>query len=593
MIGLIKKVEDIMNDFSIKKKLTIIYIFCVIIPLVVTDSIVFLSLYNAEKNEQSYEMKNIADAVQYNMKYSFEESANIINDIYVSKTITEFLEVQYESAYAFFDASQEIQKTSSMDRLGGYDISSLVIYADNETIVNGGHFYRLSQIQDEEWYDKFEQSGRNMTLAFYYIGDKDLSALSKRRISLVRSLDYYNKDGCEKIVRLDIDYNSIVRKILDKGYSYGIYLCEGDRILFSNRGHSGSNEDFKTLTGDEQVSYKSSFDLYGEKIDILIMKPPSSVTEQVKKHLPIILFLIVINLFLPVLMVAMINRSFTTRLWELGKAFDEAKKEGSLQETENVRGKDEIGILMGNYNVMVDRINDLIQTVYKDRLEKQEIDLARQNAELLALHSQINPHFLFNVLESIRMHCILQKEEKTAEMIEKLAVLERQNINWAADRVMLKEEMNFIKAYLELQKYRFGARLQYEIELQEDCEEYFIPKLTLTTFVENSCVHGMETKTSTCWIYVRIYKKGKWLYLEVEDTGGGMEEEDVARMNDNMQSCNVDDIKQNEHVGIINACLRLKMISDGNVEFTMESEKGIGTFMTIKVDSEFLVQEQR
>ncbi len=590
---LVKRIEDVMNDFSIKKKLTLIYIFCVIFPLVVTDSIVFLSLYNAEKNEQSYEMKNIADAVQYNMIYSFEESANIINDIYVSRTISEFLDVQYEDAYAFFDASQELQKISSLDRLGGYDISNLVVYADNETIVNGGHFYRLSQIQDEEWYDKFVQSGRNMTLSFYYIGDKDLSAHSKKRISLVRSLDYYNKEGCKKIVRLDIDYNSIARKILDKGYSYGIYLCEGDRILFSNRGHSGSNEDFKTLTGEEQVSYKSSFDLYGEKIDILIMKPFSSVTEQVRKHLPIIFFLIIINLFLPVLMVAMINRSFTMRLWELGKAFDEARKEGSLQETENVRGKDEIGILMQNYNVMVNRINDLIKTVYKDRLEKQEIDLARQNAELLALHSQINPHFLFNVLESIRMHCILQKEEKTAEMIEKLAILERQNINWAADRVMLKEELNFIKAYLELQKYRFGARLQYEIDLQDDCEEYYIPKLTLTTFVENSCVHGMEKKTSTCWIYVRIYKKNKWLYLEIEDTGGGMEEEDVARMNDNMRCCNVDDIKQNEHVGIVNACLRLKMISDGNVEFTMESEKGIGTFMTIKVDSEFLVQEQR
>ncbi len=591
MRGLLKRIEDVMNDFSIKKKLTIIYIFCVIFPLVVTDSIVFLSLYNAEKNEQSYEMKNIADAVQYNMKYSFEESANIINDIYVSRMIIEFLDAQYEDAYAFFDASQEVQKISSLDRLGGYDISNLVVYADNETIVNGGHFYRLSQIQDEEWYDKFVQSGRNMTLSFYYIGDKDLSALSKRRISLVRSLDYYNKEGCEKIIRLDIDYNSIARKILDKGYSYGIYLCEGDRILFSNRGHSGSNEDFKTLTGEEKISYKSSFNLYGEKIDILIMKPPSSVTEQIKEHLPIILFLIVVNLFLPILMVSMINRSFTMRLRELGKAFDEAEKEGSLQETEDVRGKDEIGILMQNYNVMVNRINELIQTVYKDRLEKQEIDLARQNAELLALHSQINPHFLFNVLESIRMHCILQKEEKTAEMIEKLAVLERQNVNWAADRVMLKEEMNFVKAYLELQKYRFGARLQYEIDLQDDCEEYYIPKLTLTTFVENSCVHGMERKTSTCWIYIRIYKKGKWLYLEVEDTGGGMEEEDVAKMNDNMRCCNVDDIKQNEHVGIINACLRLKMISDGNVEFTMESEKGIGTFMTIKVDPKFLIQE--
>ena len=156
---------------------------------------------------------------------------------------------------------------------------------------------------------------------------------------------------------------------------------------------------------------------------------------------------------------------------------------------------------------MVKKMNDLILHVYKNRLEKQEIELARQNAELLALHSQINPHFLFNVLESIRMRSLIQGEEVTAGMIEKLAILERQNINWASDHVKLEEEMSFVEAYLELQQYRFGNRLRYEIDLPADCADYYIPKLTLTTFVENACVHGMEKKTSTCWIYVRVYLK--------------------------------------------------------------------------------------
>lgn len=77
-----------------------------------------------------------------------------------------------------------------------------------------------------------------------------------------------------------------------------------------------------------------------------------------------------------------------------------------------MRGKDEIGILMESYNLMAGRINDLIQTVYKDRLKEQEMDIARQKAELLALHSQINPHFLFNALESIRMHSLLKRSWK-------------------------------------------------------------------------------------------------------------------------------------------------------------------------------------
>ncbi|MDE7433044.1 MAG: histidine kinase, partial [Lachnospiraceae bacterium] len=368
------------------------------------------------------------------------------------------------------------------------------------------------------------------------------------------------------------------------------YICQGDCILFSNDGHSGSQEDFYTLTGEESIAYQSSFDLYGEKIDLLILKTENSVFQQLEKHMPLILFLVIANLLLPVIMVSIVNKSFTQRLWELGAAFDQIQ-EGTLQGIENVRGKDEIGILMQNYNRMVKRMNDLIKRVYKDRLEKQEIDLARQNAELLALHSQINPHFLFNVLESIRMRSLIQGEEVTAGMIEKLAILERQNINWASDHVKLEEEMSFVEAYLELQQYRFGNRLRYEIDLPKVCADYYIPKLTLTTFVENACVHGMEKKTSTCWIYVRVYLKGSLLCIEIEDTGSGMEEEAVQKMNESMRNCSIDDIKENKHVGIINACLRLKMFSEGNVKFFLESETGVGTFMTIKVESEYLQEK--
>lgn len=586
------RMENIMNDFNIKKKLIIIYVFCVIIPLVLTDSIILYILYDAEKKEQLYEFENVANNVRYNLEYTFEEVVKEMNNIYVDSKISSFLNEKYKNGYEFYAASVELSKKTSLDMPGGYDISNVVIYADNDTIVNGGHFYRLSEAENTEWYRRYLESGRKLTFVSYYVGKSDMSALSMRRISLIRHLDYYKKDSCEKILRVDLDYNKLARELAQISYGNNIYVCQGDRILFSNGGHSGSQEDYYTLTGEESIAYKSFFEMYGQKIDVLILKPKSSVFQQLEKHIPLIVFLVVANLLLPVIMVSIVNKSFTQRLWELGAAFDQIQ-EGTLHGIENVRGKDEIGILMQNYNRMVKRMNDLIKRVYKDRLERQEIDLARQNAELLALHSQINPHFLFNVLESIRMRSLIQGEEVTAGMIEKLAILERQNINWASDHIKLKEEMSFVGAYLELQQYRFGNRLRYEIDLPEACEDYYIPKLTLTTFVENACVHGMEKKTSTCWIYVRVYLKGSLLCIEIEDTGSGMEEEAVQKMNENMRNCSIDDIKENKHVGIINACLRLKMISEGNVKFFLESETGVGTFMTIKVESEYLQAKER
>lgn len=579
--------ENIMNDFNVKKKLIIIYVFCVIIPLVLTDSIILYILYDVEKKEQLHESENLANAVKYNLEYTFEEVVKEMNDIYVDSEINSFLNEEYKNGYEFYAASVELSRKTSLNMSGGYDISNVVIYADNDTIINGGHFYRLSEAENTEWYRKYLESGKNLTFVSYYVGKSDMSALSMRRISLVRRLDYYKKDSCEKVLRVDLDYNRIVRELVQISYENNIYVCQGDRVLFSNGGHSGSQEDFHSLTGEEPVACKRSLDLYGQEIDVLVLKPQNSVFQQLEKHMPLIVFLVVANLLLPVIMVSMVNKSFTQRLWELEAAFDQIQG-GTLQGIANVRGKDEIGILMQNYNRMVKRMNDLIQRVYKDRLERQEIDLARQNAELLALHSQINPHFLFNVLESIRMRSLIQGEEVTAGMIEKLAILERQNINWASDHVRLEEEMSFVGAYLELQQYRFGSRLRYEIDLPEDCADYYIPKLTLTTFVENACVHGMEKKASTCWIYVRVYLRGSLLYIEIEDTGSGMEEETVQKMNESMRNCSIDDIKENKHVGIINACLRLKMISEGNVKFFLESEPGVGTFMTIRVESEYL-----
>lgn len=581
-----KKLDAFMNDCNIRMKLIIIYVFCVILPLVLTDSVVFYTLYDAGQKDQIHEFENVTNSIRYDLEYTLEEIVNLMNDVYMNREVYEFLDRQYEGSYDFFEARIGMTRKSSLNRLGGYNISNAVVYADNDTIVNGGYFSRISEMRDTVWYQDFLASGRNMNMSFYYIGEEDISAPSKRRISLVRRMDYYRKkDGCEKILRVDVDYNRLARKLTQMDYGFGVYICKGDKILFSNRGHSGSNEDFDSLTGQEEIAYRSAFSLYGMDIDVLCMRKSGTLISQLQKHIPLMIFLFVANLFLPVVMFSMMNRSFTRRLWKLGEAFEEVGEEAVLQEIAQAQGKDEIGALMQNYNRMVRRMNGLIQKEYKDRLERQEIDLARQNAELLALHNQINPHFLFNVLESIRMHSVLRNEEETAGMIEKLAVLERQNINWASDNVKFSEEINFVEAYLELQKYRFGDRLHYQIELSEACADYYIPKLTLTTFVENSCVHGMERKASACWIYLRVYEKGSQIIVEIEDTGGGMEESAAVQLCERMQNCTIDDIKENKHVGILNACLRLKRFSGERASFSLESEPGVGTFMTIRVDA--------
>ncbi|MCD8347479.1 MAG: histidine kinase [Lachnospiraceae bacterium] len=584
--------EEKLNNLNFKKKLILFYLFCVLVPLFLTDGIILFLFLRNETAELQNRMENMASAVQYDLSYTLEEAANEITSVYLNRTLNDFLEQNYESTLDFWEASLEIADmayfaTGSTASGDGW----MVLYGDNDTIVNGGHFYSLSDAMDTEWYQQLEISDLDMALCFYYVGESDPSASSQRKVCLVRRLNYYKDLQSEKLARMDLDYSTLVRSLTNMNYDLSVYICSGDTILYSNDGHSSTKEDFESFSGNERVGYEMDYSVYGMTFRILVMEPENSILAFLWEQLPWILPLIAVNLLLPLFLTFAINRSLTTRIQELGGAFEQVNSD-SLKEIENVRGNDEIGGLMRNYNRMVRRQQELIQAAYKDKLERQEMVLARQRAELLALHSQINPHFLFNVLESIRMHSILKKEDETAEMIERLALLQRQNVNWSEDSIRVIEELRFVDAYLKLQQYRYGERFSYEIELEKECEDLYIPRLTIATFVENACVHGIEKKPSQVWIYIRVYRKDDWVCMEVEDTGVGMEEAQVASILEKMRISEIEELVNSKHVGMINACLRMRMWTKGMVEFELESEKGVGTFFLLRTPIEALEKKE-
>ncbi|GFI23971.1 sensor histidine kinase YpdA [Lachnospiraceae bacterium] len=156
-------------------------------------------------------------------------------------------------------------------------------------------------------------------------------------------------------------------------------------------------------------------------------------------------------------------------------------------------------------------------------------------------------------------------------------------MEWATDTVEIGREMEFVEAYLVLQKYRFGDRLSYDLDVEKKCLNIEIPKLSVVTFVENACIHGIENKTTQGWIFVRIYIEKEDLCIEVEDTGNGMEENEHQKLLDLMRDASIDRLKEKGRVGIINACLRLKMVTDNQVKFALESEKGVGTMVQIRI----------
>ncbi|HOO27751.1 MAG TPA: sensor histidine kinase, partial [Lachnospiraceae bacterium] len=424
-------------------------------------------------------------------------------------------------------------------------------------------------------------------LYFDYDESSNQSVNAERRILFLQKLNFFSMTEPEKIVRIELDYSSMTQDLVKMNYDATVYVCWNDKIVLSNGKHSSVGKDFEEFEDWEHVGYEQDASLYGVDLKIYVIQSETKILSAIIKNSPVILLLILVNTILPLILVGMFNRSFTLRIGELSQAFEKVENE-TLVEIEDIRGQDEIGSLMRNYNKLAVRINDLIQIVYKNKIREQEMTVARQNAELLALYSQINPHFLFNALESIRMHSVIKREMETADMVEKLAIMQRQYVEWGNDIIDIVKEMEFVRAYLGLQKYRFGDRLSYELDIAKDCSECKIPKLTIVTFVENACVHGIESKTAPGWIFVRIYKNEDWLCIEVEDTGQGMTGESMQELLDKMKRADISMLKEKGGVGIINACLRLKMVTQNEVHFELDGEEGVGTMVQIKIPFQYV-----
>lgn len=554
-------------------------LFCVIFPLVFTDGVVLTTLIMTEKKEDNATMQNVADSVKYTLSGYVSSAFSYMQSICTNKNVGSFIDNSYASPLEYYNSYYELKRNIPFSN----DRCTATIYSDSEGIVSGGNIQSLSKAYGETWYREFVACKDACML---YVDYAKVNWDKKRVISLVANYNHYDTytKNIRNIIKVDMDYSDMQMAVESAKYSMNVYVCYNKKIIFSNDKKGGTTSAFLNFTQkyEDSVRLKNTVKIYDKTLDIYVFGNENITMKAIEDNKSLLTVILLLNIILPILMFRLLSRSFTERLRTL-TTYIKDKDAESLRLIENIDGTDEISVLMNSYNDMAVRINNLIMNEYKERLKRQEVDIARQRAELQALHSQINPHFLFNALESIRMHSVIKKEEETARMVEKLAIMQRQNVQWGNDSVTVEDEIKFVEAYLELQKYRFGNKLMYEISVDDDCSQLRIPRITLVTFVENACVHGMEKKTSSSWVFVRVSKDDRDMILEIEDTGCGFPEGYCREMLETLRNANIEMLQGRKGIGILNAALRLKMYSNDKVVFDIESEVGVGTLVSIRV----------
>lgn len=185
--------------------------------------------------------------------------------------------------------------------------------------------------------------------------------------------------------------------------------------------------------------------------------------------------------------------------------------------------------------LLVPSTRQQIETMDQIFKSPQMMDLNKRQAQYLALQNQINPHFLYNTLESIRGEALIAGLDSIADMTEALAKFFRYTITKVENLVSVEEELDNCATYFSIQQYRFGDRLRLHIECPpEDREEIMncrIPKLTLQPILENSIIHGTEQKIGTSNLRISFEATGSRLIIRISDDGVGMDEETLAKLN--------------------------------------------------------------
>ena len=567
-----------LNSLQLREKIIGLFLFCVILPLITIDGIIINNILREEKIESLREAEKVADTIVNYGEYIINTCHNIATSVDQNYRVGEILGQTYETTFDYYDNYHKMSENYFFQTLTRFNNMKVKLYTSNDTVVSGGYVGRTSDIDDTEWFNDFINSGDKYTFRCDFDTSSGVTE-SKRRIFYFGKLSFKNCPF-DTFIRIDLNYSTVSSEITRLCNLESVYICADDEMIFSSEGYNNLNTPYPKFEKNNENYYVRDVTNLGNITQIAVKIKSATSLKYLFDNKIIIVLLLAISLLLPAFVLYKINNSIVYRIKKLDQVFGKREND-ELVRVDNPEGSDELGNLMFNYNKMVDQVNNLIKIVYKERLKEQEMSIARQKAELLALHSQINPHFMFNALESIRMHSLIKGEIETAEMVEKLALMERQYVNWDSDMISIEQEVSAVEAYLLLQKYRFGDKLKYEISIEESCKKRLIPKLTVVTFVENACVHGMENKTSECFVYLRVYNKNNDFIIEVEDTGNGIDDERLNEIREKAKTINIEDLKSDKHIGIYNALLRLKMTMGDKYRFDIESEEGIGTLIQI------------
>ncbi len=585
------RVFDIRTQ--LRKKLIVTYLLILLPALSIPAILYYNKSVHTVQNVMTQNMFEMTEIVNSNIESYLNDVEALTNAPYYSSEMQQILHtLKYKVGLKRAEAESALFNT--IDVLLGLrkDIIGLYIFDDTNN-----RYYKTSigdvspfySFVEQPWFSSIKKLKGDRLVISTHKADYFTNPRLKYVFSVGRSI--LSKETNEEIGLIYVDMDlEVIRKILsslkNKENNEFLIIDKEGKLVYSydekNLGEPYSKQwlpaaittdkgNYVTkLEGQRRlVTYDYSDQVGWWYITITNLEPLLQPNEQAIREIIIITTIALLALLLTFSLA--VSSAITNPVKRLQKAMRQIEND-NFRPVNGIDTKDEIGSLVLSYNEMVAKIADLINTVYKVTIKERE-------AQLNALQTQINPHFLYNTLNSISSMAEVHGVREISAICKAVSDLFRYSIKGGTELVPLGEEIASVKQYMMIQGIRYDNRIEAIFNVKENLLISRILKFTLQPLVENAVYHGLEPKRGKGLVVVQIDEDRNQLRIMVSDNGLGMDEEQLDAIRQTLQrsSNETDEPLSSKGIGLSNVHDRVRLYFGGQYGISIQSDKGVGT----------------
>lgn len=567
------------NFFSLRYKIIIVSLILIILPLLTVSTVSYFKSSEIILDKIGSSKLQTLNQVAQNIDYINSDIHNTSLYLIQNKILRDYLKLDKTDSKELKRKKEIKAFQELMYLISAKDyVHSIHIQGVNSLSINTG--------QAEEIFE---------------VGVYDtLAALKGKGIWIYDNLKRFNKSKLESFsfLRQINDLNNINRKLgwmrinISKNKIEDLYISAANdtgekTYLINSKGKLLSNKpedklfSQNNLLNPEVFKNKNGFylkEIKGEKnlvtftnlsindFKLLNIIPLRELNKDIGIIKKVTIYGIIIAVIISLLLALLFYYHILHPLEEIRGVMRKVEK-GNFDIQLDESGNDEMALISKSFNKMSARLQELIQKVYLFKIKEKE-------AELKALQAQINPHFLYNTLDTIYWTSRMEKAFSTSKLIQALAKLFRLSISQGGEKISLSKEIEHLKSYLTIQAERYEEMIDFKFKVDEDLLNAKVIKLVLQPIVENSIVHGIEAKGEPGYVKIDIYREGKYLIYRVEDNGAGTDQNEIRKL--------LESETETASIGLKNVNERLKLFFGEACGLEFYSKPKVGTTVLVK-----------